>query len=302
MIQSGRSGLSTRDDQACMSMQPMFTIQRSASSSSTSAYSMIFFSPSRVDAGSGTRLIHSGMCDGRLLLEEVLALPAVGIALHRERASSEVRDEHLGDVAVVRDQVALRDPLVGPERLVQIRQAELAAALLQHRWHRLAFLAHLRSMLVLAQSEVHGRAEPPLVRPLHELDLRDEARLEPDDVRATDPRHLRSLGERRVVPHERLEDLQQPVDLVVAEARADVPRPTKPPGLVDGDDEGAETARAPPLALRVTDDDDFLPLAHLHLPPLRAPPSRLVARVGSLRDDALEPLRACGRRAARRRR
>ena len=37
MTQSGRSALSTRDDQACMSMQPMFTIHRSASSSSTSA-------------------------------------------------------------------------------------------------------------------------------------------------------------------------------------------------------------------------------------------------------------------------
>ena len=37
ITQSGRSGLSTRDAQACMSMQPMLTIHSSASSSSTSA-------------------------------------------------------------------------------------------------------------------------------------------------------------------------------------------------------------------------------------------------------------------------
>ena len=72
MTQSGRSGLSTRDDHMCMSMQPMFTIQRSASSSSTSAYSMIFFSPSRVDAGSGARLIHAGMCDGACFWKKFL--------------------------------------------------------------------------------------------------------------------------------------------------------------------------------------------------------------------------------------
>ena len=66
------------------------------------------------------------MCDGRVLLEEVLALPAVGVALHRERPVAQVRHEDGRDVAVEREQVALGDPLVRPERLVEVRQ-------LQHR-------------------------------------------------------------------------------------------------------------------------------------------------------------------------
>ena len=37
MTQSGRSGLSIRDDQACRSMQPMFAIHMSARSSFTTA-------------------------------------------------------------------------------------------------------------------------------------------------------------------------------------------------------------------------------------------------------------------------
>ncbi len=76
----------------------------------------------------------------RVLLEEELALPAVGVALHRERPVAQVRDEHRRDVAVVREQVALRDPLVRPERLVEVRQlqdARPAADLGRHR-HLLA--------------------------------------------------------------------------------------------------------------------------------------------------------------------
>jgi hypothetical protein len=62
------------------------------------------------------------MCDGACFLEEALALPAVRMALHRERPLAQVGYEHAGDVPVVREQVALRDPLLGPERLVEVRE------------------------------------------------------------------------------------------------------------------------------------------------------------------------------------
>ena len=151
------------------------------------------------------RSIHSGMCDGALLLEEVLALPAVGVALHRERPSAQVRDEDLRDVAVVRDEIALRDPLVRPERLVEVRETKLPLPALHDGRKRRALTAHVRCLLVLTQAQVRGRAQPALVRPLGELDLGDELRLDPDDVRAPYARHLRHLGERRVGALERRE-------------------------------------------------------------------------------------------------
>ena len=227
---------------------------------------------------------------GRLLLEEVLPLPAVGVPAHRERAPREMGDEHLCNVPVIGKEVALRDSLLGPEGLVQIGQAELPTTLPDHGRDRLAFLAHLRSLLVLTEPEVCGRAKPPFVRPFRELDLRDEAWLEPHDVGAADARHPRRLGKRRVLLHERLEDPQQSGDLVVGEAGADVPGPTEPTRLVHGDDERAEPGRAATLALRVADDDHLLPFPHLQLAPVGASPSGLVPGVDALRDDALEPL------------
>ena len=63
---SGREGLSTREYQVFMSMQPMFTIQSRASSSLTSGKSITLRCGglSRVDASNGRVGIHSGMCFG----------------------------------------------------------------------------------------------------------------------------------------------------------------------------------------------------------------------------------------------
>ena len=64
--QSGRSGLSTREYQVFMSMQPMFTIHRSPSSSSTIGASIFrrVRGLSRVVTSNGRVSIQSGMCDG----------------------------------------------------------------------------------------------------------------------------------------------------------------------------------------------------------------------------------------------
>ena len=264
---------------------------------------MTFFSPSRVEAGKRHALDPGRHVRRRLLLEEVLALPAVRVALHRERPAAQVRDEHLGDVAVVGDEVALRDPLVGPERLVEVAQPKLAPALPEHRRQRRSLPAHLGGLLVLAQPEVDRRTKPSLARPLDELDLCDELRLDPDDVATADARHLRRLRERGVSPLERLQELRAARSISASrEPGADVPGPAQAAGLVNADDERAEAARAAALAPRVARDDDLLALAHLHLAPVRAPAPRLVLRVRPLGDDALEPLLARGLRAAHRRR
>ena len=65
------------------------------------------------------------MCLGASFWKNAFAVGAVGVAAHRERPVLEMRHEHRRDVAVVAEQIALRDPLVRPERLVEVR--ELAA-------------------------------------------------------------------------------------------------------------------------------------------------------------------------------
>ena len=221
---SGRSGRSTREYQAFRSMQPMFTIQSSASSSLTSGVvdPLRFAAPSRVETGTRRALDPVRHVRRRVLLEEELALPAVGVALHRERPVAQVRHEHGRDVAVVREQVALRDPLVRPERLVEVRE-------LQHARPRrisagIGLLAtHLVRRLVLAQALERRRPQPAVVRPLRELDLADELRLDPDDVALPHLRHLRHLLANGVSVAQRLELRHQLGDVAVREAGAALP-------------------------------------------------------------------------------
>ena len=182
-----------------MSMQPMFTIQSSASSSSTSAYSIVRRLALARRRRERRRPQPRRPVLRRVLLEEALALPPVGVALHRERPAAEVRDERRRDVAVVGEQVALRDPLVGPEQLVEVRQLERAAARAGSPPASGEPLApDLGRRLVVPQAEVDGRAQPALVRPLGEPHLGHDHRLDPDDGVPAHARHLRRLGERRV--------------------------------------------------------------------------------------------------------
>ena len=64
MIQSGRSGRSTRDAHAFRSMQPMLTIHRSASSSFDERVVDHPHLAVRLEAGNGARGIQSGMWPG----------------------------------------------------------------------------------------------------------------------------------------------------------------------------------------------------------------------------------------------
>ena len=123
---SGRSGLSTREYHVFMSMQPMLTIH---SERVLVVHDRRLDPPLRPRRLAG-RHLHAEPRDPvrhvrrRVLLEERLAERAVGIAAHRERPVAQVRHEHVRDLAVVVDQVALRDPLVGPEDLVEVRELD----------------------------------------------------------------------------------------------------------------------------------------------------------------------------------
>src|SRR5206468_9879971 len=120
-------------------------------------------------------------------------------------------------------EVALRDPLVGPERLVEVRQLELAVPT-PNRVRALSrdVTCDVPGCLVITQPEVRGMAQVAVMRPFAETDLRDQLRLDPLHVAFADARHLRRLGERARVTMERLQQAQQLADLRVVEAGADV--------------------------------------------------------------------------------
>ena len=133
------------------------------------------------------------------------------------------------------------------------------------------------------------------MRPLDELDLGHELRLDPVDVPRAHPRHLRRLGERGRIALERAQEPEQALDLLLAEPGADVADPAELVPVPDREDERAEGAGATALAARVAGDDELLAPGRLHLEPRPAALPGLVAGVGPLRDDPLELLLLRGR-------
>ena len=78
--------------------------------------------------GDGQRLDPAGAVRGHVLLEEELALDAVGEALHGEGATRQVRQHRLGDAGVVVDELPLGEAGLGKEDLVQVGDRQLAVA------------------------------------------------------------------------------------------------------------------------------------------------------------------------------
>ena len=105
-------------------MQPRFATHASAAALSTIA--------NTVECPLGNCDEHLvdvvGMVRRHALLVEELALDAVREPLHVERPAAEVGECELGDADVVRDEVALRQPALGEEQLVGIRDRDVVAA------------------------------------------------------------------------------------------------------------------------------------------------------------------------------
>ena len=149
---------------------------------------------------------------------------------------------------------------------------------------------HLARRLVLAQPLEGRSAQPPVVRPLDELDLGDQLGPDPDHVGLPDLRHLRDLAKRWPARLERPQLREQLVDVAVGEPGADVAGVLELLASPDAEDERAEPAASPPLAFRVAGDHELLPAVGLDLQPLPRPLPLPVRRVGALGDDPLEPL------------
>ena len=199
------------------------------------------------------------------------------------------------DLPVVREQVALRGPLLRPEDLVEVGELQRPLALPDLGGERL-LAANVLGQLVLAYSQERWGTQVAVMRPLRELDLDDELRFDPSHIALPHARHLRHLHERRVGSLERLHAGEQLVDRVLRETRADVAGPAQAAPLLHGNHERAH-ALPPPLSLRVARDHELLPRAHLHLQPVTRA-SLLVEGLLSLGHDPLEAL--LGRRVEQR--
>ena len=148
---------------------------------------------------------------------------------------------------------------------------------------------HRSRRLVVTQALERRCTQMPVVRPLRELDLAHELRLDPHDVALAHLRHLRLGGERAGVSPQRLELLQEPVDVVLGEAGAAVADPVDVVPAIRPEHERAEAPGAPALSLRPAADDELLALVRLELQPVAAAPAFEVARLRALRHHAFEP-------------
>src|SRR5205814_4075054 len=150
--------------------------------------------------------------------------------------------------------------------------------------------ADVLGRLVLAKPLIGRRAEVAVVRPLDELDLADELRLDPPHVALSHLGHLGHDLERRALALERLQLLQEPPDLGVREPGAAVADICQLCASLNREHERTKRSRAPALALRVAGDDELLAVLGLDLQPVARALALCVLRVEPLRDDPLEPL------------
>ncbi len=222
-----------------------------------------------------------GRVGRRLLLEEVLALDAVGVAHERDRPVAQVGEQDRRDRGVVADQVALRDLLVGEEDLALVGELELALG-------RLDWLLH---GVLLCDALEHGRAQAPLARPLGELHLAREHGLDPGHARARRRRRAweRPAGARcraraasSRARRSRMSSSERPLPQLPAYSRSSVASISAP------------SLRARSLAARVAGDQQDRLLAELDLAPVVAAPAGPVGRGHALGHDALEPAPARG--------
>ena len=112
--------------------------------------------------------------------------------------------------------------------------------------------------------------------PLAEADLADELGRRPNDVSLPHLWHLGDDLERARLALERPQLAQEPLDLLLVEARTAVSNPDEIASAANGEDERPEAGRPPSLAFRVARDQKLLPLLCLHLKPFSRPLARNV--------------------------
>src|SRR5690348_6613375 len=145
------------------------------------------------------------------------------------------------------------------------------------------FAHHIAGRLVDAKALEGRRAQLPAARPLHELELGHDLRL--DEVRGL---RRRPEIERVLVGGQRFEPGVELVQDLVGEARADLARVDKLAVLVVTDEQRAGIALAFAFALEPPTDDQLLAVVVLDLLPRAGSLALLVLRVQPLGHDSFE--------------
>ena len=192
-----------------------------------------------------------------------------------------MRHEHGRDVAVVAEQVALRDPLVGPERLVEVREPQLALPVPDHVLERRLGGGRVTSAASLSSRNPGTRDAAGGRR----ASTRRSAPARRAAARPTARRPFRTRGifgasaNGGVVAVERLQQREQPADLGVVEPGADVPDVAQLVALVHSEHERTERAGAAARAAGVAGDDELVGVLRLQLQPVARAAAGLVGRV-----------------------
>ena len=233
----------------------------------------------------------------RVLLEEALPLPPVRVALHRERPRPEVRHDGWRDRAVVREQIALRDSLLGPEGLVEVREPQRPPTTpdlvgeRRHLSHDLGLRSDRHGSRDIPARGACRRRSTPQTRPRRPAGARPSGRLPHGSSRASGTTgsgvvvraRPRSTAARRassapLKPDPTLPTWRSSPPSRTASTRAPIPREREPsPGVQPTTTNSCRSRE-------------------LDLDPVRRPRTLAVAALRPLGHHAFEPLLATGRK------
>src|SRR6185436_7704966 len=142
--------------------------------------------------------------------------------------------------------------------------------------------AHVARRLVLTQTEVGRVAELAVAGALGEAELRDQLRLDPDEIALA--RRIDERGLRAPTPAELPMEIGQ---RRLGEARADLARVAEPVAVEGADQEGSEMLASAARRREAADHELFL-RTDLHLAPGRRALAGLVPGARVLADDAFQ--------------
>ncbi len=159
---------------------------------------------------------------GNVFLKKEIVIDAIGVALERERAVLEIRQQQIGDGVVEIQEVPLGIAVGGEINLVQVGELQVAAIDGHRHFGLLAgeqgrargrrgsifngivggrqfpFPHAFFGTYVGPQAEKYGRAQMSVLGPIGELDLTDQFRTNPN----RSAQHRLFFGERRARRHE----------------------------------------------------------------------------------------------------
>ena len=211
-----------------------------------------------------------------VLLEEELAVDAVGVAFQRQGAVLEMGQDPMRDIAVILNNVALGDAVFGEKDLLQVAEFLLLGR---------SFFGHFADAvlrrLIVPQTQEDGRAQQAFGGELQVFHFANQFRLYPGNG----PQGaLEFLGERAFRDNARFQLGEDFGQAALVEAGSHLPRVHQLAVVVQPQHQGAEVR---PFAMGEAADHEFLLIRHLDLQPVAAAPA-FVRTIGAFRQNAFQ--------------